>query len=205
MHALYIVVPTLVHHGHRVPLLQRVHRGQGHGARRYTRHACPHEVRRTQLLSDHPLGALRASFRGHYGRRPARRSDAGRAVRLRARLHLARRRLLPRWRRARHDDPLGFDAARRPVARRNRAHRDQPDRRHHGVHRGDLHRRHRAGRPRHRRGQCACRERVGALHDRRDHSARHLHGLLHVRVAQGTHDGGHVGRRHRDDHLRDPG
>ena len=71
MHALYIVVPDAWRHGHRVPLLQRVHRGQGDGARRFARHAGAHEIRRPQLLPDEPLGALRPPFRRHHRRGPA--------------------------------------------------------------------------------------------------------------------------------------
>ena len=48
---------------------------------------------------------------------------ARRAVRLRARPHLARRGRRPRRRGARLHHPLGLDAARRPVARRDRARR----------------------------------------------------------------------------------
>ena len=51
-----------------------------------------HEVRRRELLPDEALGALRPSLRGDRRRRTARRAGARRAVRLGARLHLARRR-----------------------------------------------------------------------------------------------------------------
>ncbi len=52
----------------------------------------PYEIRRRELLPHQPLGDVRPSLRGHHRRRPAGRSDAGGAVRLRARLHLAGRR-----------------------------------------------------------------------------------------------------------------
>ena len=52
-----------------------------------------------------------------------------------------------------------------------------------GSDRHPVHPHHRAGRPRHRRRQCAGRKRVGHLHDRRDHPARHVDGLPHVQVA----------------------
>ena len=65
------------------------------------------------------------------------------------------------------------------------------------AHRDPLHPRHRARRPRHRRRQRAGRQRLGHVHDRHDHPARAVHGLLHVRVAQGPDHGSDGHRRHR--------
>ena len=79
--------------------------------------------RRPELPPDAPLGAVRAPLRGDHRRRAAHRSGPRGAVRLCARPDLARRRRLPRRRRARHHHPVGLDAARRRVARRDRAHR----------------------------------------------------------------------------------
>ena len=145
-----------------------------------------------------PLGALRPSFRGHHRRRAAGRPDAGGAVRLRARVHLAGRRLLSRRRRARLDGRSG----RRRAAAAGRSPRSRAPR---------------SARSPASTGAIAilfivvialaglgivvvnalAESAVGHVHDRRDDSARHLHGLLHVRVAQGPHRGGDHHRRHR--------
>ena len=71
-------------------------------------------------LPDDAVGHVRPSFRGHHGRGPAGRPDAGGAVRLRAGLHLAGRGRLSRRRGARLDRAVGLGAPRRQVALRHR-------------------------------------------------------------------------------------
>ena len=116
MHALYLVVPALgilaiAYRYYSAFIATRIWMLDDSRA-----DAGAHQVRRRQLLPDHPMGALRAPFRRHHRRRPAGRPDAGGAVRLGARLHLAGRRRVPRRRRPRLDDPVGLDPARRQVA-----------------------------------------------------------------------------------------
>ena len=98
-----------------------------------------------------------------------------------------------------HDSMVLWASTRRggQVAGRSREDRDRPGRRRRRHRRHPVHPDRRAGRPGHRRGQRAGRERLGHVHDRHDDPDRDLHGLLHVRLAQGPHRRSHRHRRHR--------
>ena len=146
---------------------------------------------------DHQVGALRPPLRRDHRRRPAGRPDAGGAVRLGPRLHLAGRRCLPGRRRPRRDGAVGVDAPRRQVARRPGQDRDRPGGRIRRHLRRPVHADGRAGRPRHRRRQRPGRQRLGHLHHRHDHPDRDVHGHVDVRVAQGPDRRGHGDRRRR--------
>ena len=76
--------------------------------------------------------------------------------------HLAGRRRLPGRRGPRLHHPVGLDAPRRPLARRDRPRRDRAGRRRHRGRRHPVHHRHRAGRPRPRGRQRAARRAPGA-------------------------------------------
>ncbi len=93
------------------------------------------------------------------------------------------------------DGPVGLHPPRRQVAARHRQGGDQPVHRLRRRDRDPLHPRDRAGGPRHRIRQRAGRQRLGHVHRRHDHSARHVHGLLDVRVAQGQDHRSHRHRR----------
>ena len=153
--------------------------------------------RRPELSPDPSPGPLRPSFRRDYRRRPADRPGPGRAVRLRARAHLARRGRLPGRRGPRLHHPLGLDPARRPIAGARSPGEEigpvagataavailfiivialaglGPGRR-----------------------QRASGERLGHVHHRRVDSARAVHGPLHVPLPQGAD-------RRGDDHRGD--
>ena len=120
MHALYVVVPVLC-------ILAIAYRY--YSAFIATRiwmlddarvDAGPYQVRRRQLLPHQPLGPVRPPLRGHHRSRTAGRSDAGGAVRLRARPDLAAWPECAGRRRPRLDDPVGVDPPGRPVAGRHR-------------------------------------------------------------------------------------
>ena len=174
MHALYIVAAGPRHLGDRLPLLQRVHRGEGHGARRLAGHAgasrnsTAHNYYPTSrwVLFGHHFAAIAGAgpligpvLAAQFGYAPG--------------LHLARRRRAAwparctisscLWASTRRGGRSLADIARTeigPVAGTTAAVAilfiiD-----------------HRAGRPRHRGRQRAGGERVGHVHDRRDHSDR---------------------------------
>ena len=204
MHALYVIVPVLCILAIAYRYYSAFIAAKVMVARRHARDAGAHEIRRRELLPDEPLGAVRPSLRGDYRRRPAAsarcspRSSATRpgssgsspACCLAGAVHD----YIALWASTRRGGRSLADIARTeisPVAGITAMHRDP------------LHHRHRARRPRHRRRQRARRERVGHVHDRRHDPARHLHGLLHVQVAEGADQGGddhrrldHDGRRH---------
>ena len=173
MRALYIIVPVLCILVDRLPLLQRVHRGEGHGrwTTRGRRRRIPNPTAHN-YYPDQQMGAVRPPLRGDRRRGSADRSGARGAVRLRARAHLAGRRRLPRRRRPRLRSRCGrrrgAAARRSPTSRAPRSARSPAST---AAHRDPLHPRHRAGRPRPRRRQRAGRQRLGHVHDRHDDSA----------------------------------
>ena len=180
-------------------VLQRVSRREGAGAGRFARDPCALALRRAELLPREPVGPVRQPFLGDRGGGAAYRSGARRAVRLRAGLDLAGRRLLP-WRRdARPHHAVGLDPPRGQVARGDRTTRDRVHGRHHRGAGDSLHHHHRACRSRSRGRQRAGGECVGCVHDCHDHSHRGVHGALHVRLPQGSYRRGDDGRR---DHAR---
>ena len=198
MHALYIVVPALcilaiAYRYYSAFIAAKVWCWTTRASRRRTRSTTAPTTTRPAV------GAVRPPLRGHHRRRAAGRPGAGGAVRLRARLHLAASpasaspaRCTTRsalWASTRRGGRSLAEIARTeigPVAGVTGRHRDP------------LHPRRRAGRPRHRRRQRAGRQRVGHVHHRHDHPARHVHGLLHVQVAQGPDQGSDDHRRHAD-------
>jgi hypothetical protein len=99
-----------------LPLLQRVHRRQGAGAGRPAHHARARLRGRTQLRAIAQVGAVRAPLCRHRRSRAAGRADAGRAVRLRARLSLDRAGRGARRLRARLHGAGCFHAAQGTVA-----------------------------------------------------------------------------------------
>ena len=97
------------------------------------------------------VGDVRPPLRGHHRRRTAGRPDAGGAVRLRARLHLAGRRRVPRRRGPRRMVLWASTRRGGQVAARHRQAGDQPVRGRRRRRRHHPHPGRRAGRPRRRR------------------------------------------------------
>ena len=79
----------------RLPLLQRLPRGQGGGPRRRPGHAGPPLQRRPELPPDQQVGAVRPPLRGHFRGRAADRPGAGDPIRLHAGSVVAGDRRLP--------------------------------------------------------------------------------------------------------------
>ena len=185
VNSIWLVLRVRVYVSDRLPLLREVHRGEGDDARRPPRHTGGAAAQRARLRADEQVDRVRPSFRRDRRTGTAGRADARGAVRLSSgnAVDHHRRRARRRGSGLRHSVLL--HPARRQVAGADGARGDRKARRHHGAdHRAADHD-HSAGGDRAGGGECAERQPVGHVHDRRDDADRGLHGAVSALLAAG--------------------
>ena len=155
------------------------------GPRRHARHSRRAPRRRQRFRPHQQMGPHRPSFRRHRRPRPARWSNARRAIRLFARHSLADSRRGSRRLRSGFHDAVLLHAPQRKISRSNGARRSREARRHASASRSSRHHGDSARCRGSDRSESSERFAVGHLHARHDHPHRRARGNLSALSAAG--------------------